>query len=286
MDKTFVRVYSLFILFFVGIGLLMIYKAPPSHKTDRAEQGTAHTLGEVSQSPLENPMIPIPAGEFIMGAEDGGMDEQPQRNVYLDAFAIQKYEVMQHEYNAFVEGTGHRKPLNRYVKNIEYFNHVNQPAIYVSWLDAYDYCAWRGFRLPTEAEWEKAARGTEGLSWPWREKFEASFANFKGDSDQGVFTMVAGSYKKDESPYGIYDMSGNVREWVQDWYNDQYYLSAPIKNPLGPQTGEEKVLRGSSWRDSLYAGRASGRLKMTPGYRYEGVGFRCAQTVNVDMEER
>jgi formylglycine-generating enzyme required for sulfatase activity len=278
MDKTFVRVYGLFILFFVGVGLFMIYIAQPSHMVDKVEESTGHSLGQVSESPLENPMVVIPAGEFIMGSDDGGMDEQPKRTVYLDTYSIQKYEVMQHQYNEFVTVTSHRKPLNRYVKNIEYFDHPNQPAIYVSWLDAYDYCQWRGFRLPSEAEWEKAARGTEGQSWPWQEKFEASFANFKGSSDKGVFTMVAGTYKKDGSPYGIYDMSGNVREWVQDWYDDSYYESGPVKNPSGPIIGEEKVLRGSSWRDSLYAGRTSGRLKMTPGYRYEAVGFRCAVT--------
>jgi len=277
MDKLFVKVYGLFILFFVGIGLLMIYQSPPSHQTDQVGENLAHLLGEASETPIENPMIAIPAGEFIMGAEDGGMDEQPQRTVYLDAFAIQKYEVMQHEYNEFVVAAGHRKPLNRYVKNIEYFNHPNQPAIYVSWLDAYEYCAWRGFRLPSEAEWEKAARGTDGRSWPWAEPFEATFANFKGTSDQGAFTVAAGSYEKDRSPYGIYDMAGNVREWVQDWYDDRYYGKAPLKNPPGPEAGEEKVMRGSSWRDSLYAGRTSGRLKMIPGYRYEAVGFRCAQ---------
>ena len=279
MDKLFVRVYSLFILFFVGVGLLMIYLSPPSHKTEAFLENPAHLSPEPSQAPLENPMIVIPAGEFIMGSDDGGMDEQPKRTVYLDAFAIQKYEVMQYEYNEFVTATGHRKPLNRYVKNIEYFNHPNQPAIYVSWLDAYEYCKWRGFRLPTEAEWEKAARGTEGQSWPWTEDFEPVFANFKGDSDLGVFTTVVGSYEKDKSPYGIYDMAGNVREWVQDWYDGQYYSKGVMKNPLGPESGEEKVLRGSSWRDSLYSGRTSGRLKMIPGYRYEAVGFRCAKSV-------
>ncbi|MFQ5587218.1 MAG: formylglycine-generating enzyme family protein [Nitrospiria bacterium] len=231
-----------------------------------------------SEPPRDNPMIVIPAGEFIMGAEDGGTDEQPKRAVYLDAFAIHQYEVTQHQYDQFVATTGHRKPLNRYVKDIHFFNHPNQPAIYVSWLDAYAYCEWAGLRLPTEAEWEKAARGTEGLSWPWTEKFEPTFANFKGKDDRGVFTMTVGSYEQDKSPYGLYDMAGNVREWVQDWYDDQYYAQGPSKNPQGPEQGEMKVLRGSSWRDSLYSGRTTGRLKMIPGYRYEAVGFRCAKT--------
>lgn len=279
MDKIFLKVYGLFILFFVGLGILMIYQSPSPHKTALVAENPAQLLGEPSEDPLENPMISIPEGDFIMGSEDGGMDELPKRIVYLDAFAIQKYEVMQHAYNAFVVATDHRKPLNRYVKNITYFNHPNQPAIYVSWVDAYDYCQWRGFRLPSEAEWEKAARGTGGRSWPWKEKYETSFANFKGDSDRGIFTTVVGSYKGDESPYGISDMSGNVREWVQDWYDDRYYATGPSKNPPGPKVGEEKALRGSSWRGSLYAGRTSGRLKMIPGYRYEAVGFRCAQSV-------
>ncbi len=278
MDKIFVRVYGLFILFLVGVGLFMIQMTKPADKTETVAKNPITANKPESDVPLENPMILIPAGEFMMGSDDGGVDEVPPRAVYLDAFEIQQYEVPQHQYNEFVEVTGHRKPLNRYVKDIHFLNHANQPAIYVSWLDAYEYCKWRGFRLPSEAEWEKAARGTQGLIWPWTEKFEPAFANFQGESDRGVFTMLVGSYEKDKSPYGLYDMAGNVQEWVQDWYDPEYYQTAPVKNPLGPERGEEKVMRGSSWRDSLYSGRLSGRLKMIPGYRYEAVGFRCART--------
>ncbi len=274
MDKIFVRVYTLFILFFVGIGVFMIIKSRPGDKTDAVAKNPINFTEPI----IENPMILIPAGEFIMGANDGGIDEQPQRVVYLDAFAIHQYEVTIYQYNEFVVATGHRQPLNRYVKDIHFFNNANQPAIYVSWLDAYDYCQWAGLRLPTEAEWEKAARGTEGLSWPWVEKYQPTFANFKGEEDHGVFTTAVGSYEKDKSPYGVYDMAGNVKEWVQDWYDDRYYANAPLKNPQGPERGEMKVMRGSSWRDSLYSGRATGRLQMVPGYRYEAVGFRCAKS--------
>ncbi len=253
----------------------MILASKPADKSAVLAQNPINA----SEPPRENPLIVVPAGEFIMGSNDGGADEQPVRSVFLDAFAIHQYEVTQHQYNQFVTETGHRKPLNRYVKDIHYFNHHNQPAIYVSWLDAYEYCQWAGLRLPTEAEWEKAARGTKGLAWPWEEEFKPAFANLKGEEDRGVFTMTVGSYEQDRSPYGVYDMAGNVREWVQDWYDDQAYKKGPDKNPTGPEVGEMKVLRGSSWRDSLYAGRTSGRLKMVPGYRYEAVGFRCAKSL-------
>lgn len=280
MNKIFVRVYTAFIVGLTVIGIVMLMASKQPDKTEAVQKNPIHS----EEAPKDNPMIVIPAGDFMMGSDNGGVDEQPKRMVFLDTYAIHQFEVMYHEYGEFVAATGHREPLNRYVKDIQFFNHPNQPAIYVSWLDAYEYCKWRGFRLPSEAEWEKAARGAEGLEWPWVEKFEPTFANFKGEADLGVFTMTVGSYEKDKSPYGIYDMSGNIREWVQDWYDDQYYGNAPQKNPLGPERGEMKVLRGSSWRDSLYSGRTTGRLKMIPGYRYEAVGFRCARTV-VDIGE-
>jgi len=277
VNKIFVRVYSLFILFLVCVGIFFIYVTRPKDRTGLVEVMPI----KATDSVRENPMILIPAGPFIMGSDRGGVDEAPRRTVYLDAYEINQFEVTQFHYGEFVQATGHRSPLSRYVKNIDYLNNANQPVVYVSWNDAYEYCQWRGARLPTEAEWEKAARGVNGNEFPWQAegKAQAIFANFKGIADKGVFTMTVGSYEMDKSPFAVYDMAGNVREWVQDWYEEQYYRSAPDRNPKGPETGETKVLRGSSWTDSRIAGRTSFRLKMVPGYRDTAVGFRCARSL-------
>ncbi|MFQ5596886.1 MAG: formylglycine-generating enzyme family protein [Nitrospiria bacterium] len=276
MNKVFVWGMVLFIGGLTGVGIFFIILRAPSDKSDLVERFPINA----SEAIRENPMILIPAGEFIMGSEDGGADEVPVRTVFLDAYKINQYEVTQHQYGEFVKATGHRSPISRYVKNIHFFDHPNQPVVYVSWPDAYDYCRWRGQRLPTEAEWEKAARGQQGNTWPWVEDFKPAFANFKGERDKGVFTMTVGSYETDQSPYRIYDMSGNVREWVQDWYDQDYYKHAPLKNPKGPKVGEVKVMRGSSWNDSHFSGRTTARLKMIPNYRETGVGFRCAETID------
>ncbi len=275
MSRVFVWAMVLFMTGLSGIGIFYIVTSGPE---DKGYLVARYPI-KVADTIEENPMVLIPAGEFIMGSEKGGADEVPVRKVHLDAFQINQYEVTQFQYAEFVQATGHRSPITRYVKNIDYFNHPNQPVVYVSWSDAYDYCRWRGLRLPTEAEWEKAARGTAGSEWPWNGDFKASFANFKGEADQGVFTSTVGSYEADKSPYGIYDMAGNVREWVQDWYEQEYYKHAPQENPMGPKVGDVKVMRGSSWNDSHFSGRTASRLKMIPNYRETGVGFRCAQSI-------
>ena len=224
-------------------------------------------------------MIAIPAGEFIMGSLEGGFDEKPVRNVYLDAYEINQYEVSQFHYSEFVKATNHRSPLSRYVTDIDSFNDQNQPVVYVSWDDVEAFCRWRGERLPTEAEWEKAARGLQGSTWPWKGDHQSGFANFRGSEDGAAYTALIGFFEKDKSPYGLYDMAGNVREWVQDWYEEQYYKEAPSRNPKGPERGDVKVLRGGSWNDSFLTGRTSARLKMVPDYRDTTIGFRCAKSV-------
>ncbi|MBI3804427.1 MAG: SUMF1/EgtB/PvdO family nonheme iron enzyme [Nitrospirae bacterium] len=224
-------------------------------------------------------MVPVPAGEFTMGSEEGGFDEKPIHRVYVDAFKINQYEVTQAYYAEFVKATNHRSPLSRYVKNINYFNDQNQPVIYVTWEDADEYCRWRGERLPTEAEWEKAARGVDGSPWPWGKDSKPVFANFLGDGDPVHYTSVVGSFENDKSSYGLYDVAGNVREWVGDWYEEQYYRHSPARNPKGPDQGEMKSMRGGSWNDSPISGTTTARMKMFPDYRDTTVGFRCAQSI-------
>lgn len=275
MDKLFIKAWLTFVacLSLAAIAGIIV-TAPKEDDTVELHRG-----GE-SDAPKENPMILIPAGEFVMGSNDGGFDEKPPRSVFLDAYEINQYEVTQSQYAEFVKATRHRSALSRYVKNIESFNHQNQPVVYVSWDDAEAYCRWRGFRLPTEAEWEKAARGTDGSVWPWPGEFRPTFANFLGKDDQVVFTTLVGSFEKDKSPYGLYDVAGNAREWVQDWYEEQYYRKAPVRNPKGPEQGDVKTLRGGSWNDSSFSGRTTARMKMFPDYRDITIGFRCARSVD------
>lgn len=276
MDKIFIRAWILFVAFLCTIAIVAIRVTTPKDEEGEVVAQKIKTSGE----PKENPFILIPEGEFVMGSEEGGFDEKPERRVYLDAFKINQFEVTQFNYAEFVKATGHRSPFSRYLKNIESFNDQNQPVIYVTWEDADDYCRWRGGRLPTEAEWERAAKGTKGAAWPWGSESKAIFANFLGTDDQFHYTSSVGTFEQDKSSFGLYDVAGNVREWVQDWYEEQYYRHAPNRNPKGPEQGEMKAMRGGSWNDSPLSGRTSARMKMFPDYRDTTVGFRCAKSAD------
>lgn len=269
MDKIFIRTWYLFIALVIVIVMTAIVRTKPKE----------NDVVPVKSSgvPVANPMIAIPAGAFMMGSDKGGPNETPIRPVVLDAYEINQFEITQSQYEAFRKATGHRRALSRYIKNIEQFHDVNQPAIYVSWLDAEAFCNWSGARLPTEAEWEKAAKGNTPQEWPWGDQAKSAFANFLGDTDGSAYTSAVGSFQMDQSSYGIYDMAGNAQEWVADWYDEFYYKMASNKNPRGPSMGEMKVLRGGSWNDSHIAGRVTARMKMVPDYRDTTVGFRCAK---------
>ena len=217
-------------------------------------------------------MVRVPAGEFIMGSESGNSKEKPVRRVYLDEFFIDKYEVTNEQYNQCV-GAGLCSTNHKY----EGFTDPQQPVVGVDWNQASAYCAWAGKRFPTEAEWEKAARGTEGWLYPWGEGIDCSRANY-GDCKNGK-TKNVGSYPSGASPYGAMDMAGNVWEWTADWYDANYYKSSPNRNPTGPGSGQYRVLRGGSWRDLPTDLRASYRLWDYPGDRGKLFGFRCARTI-------
>ncbi|MEK7286751.1 MAG: SUMF1/EgtB/PvdO family nonheme iron enzyme [Nitrospirota bacterium] len=269
MDKLFIRSWFLF----VGLLSLVAYAGV---RLSTPKQDTSVPL-KSSGEPIANAMILIPAGHFTMGSDEGGRNEKPIRQVFLDAFEINAFEITQSQYGEFVKATRHRSPLSRYVKDIERYNDMNQPVVYVNWLDAEAFCKWTGSRLPTEAEWEKAARGSSGITWPWGNDPQSSYGNFLGDADQNRYTAFVGSFQKDRSPYQIYDMAGNAQEWVADWYEPLYYEQGKTQNPKGPMRGTMKILRGGSWNDSYLSGRASARIGMVPDYRDTTVGFRCGR---------
>ena len=185
----------------------------------------------------------VPAGEFEMGSNNGESDEKPVHTVYLDAFWIDKTEVTNAQYRLCVQAGVCAIPIGKYFDNSNYTDH---PVVYVYWQDANNYCSWVGRCLPTEAEWEKAARGTDGRTYPWGEGLDCSKANYYWCGKFNEISPV-GYYPQGASPYGVLDMAGNVWEWVSDWFSSGYYNQSPSSNPQGPASGDTHGLRGGSW---------------------------------------
>ncbi len=229
----------------------------------------------------DTPMVEIPAGEFMMGLD--GMraleDERPAHRVWLDAFAIDQYEVTTAQYAEFLR-TGQQTPPWQW-ETVVFARHGDRPVIGVSWQDAEDYCRWKGKRLPTEAEWEKSARGADGRSYPWGNQVptnqRANFALGARFSYDLVLAPVA-SHPQGRSSFGLHHMAGNAYEWVQDWYAINYYEGSPDRNPTGPEQGQFKVVRGGSWSDLPKYLLAYGRFKLPPDTRNSYTGFRCARS--------
>lgn len=227
------------------------------------------------------PMVLVPAGEFLMGSDDFNTSEKPAHRVYLADFFIDKYETTNAEYTACVEAgvCDLPKELGSYDRKSYYGNPAfdNYPVIHVDWDMSKTYCEWRGAQLPTEAQWEKAARGTDGRTYPWGEGINQYLANYGRNLRD---TTAVGTYENGRSIFGAYDMTGNVHEWVADWYSETYYQNSPASNPLGPDSGVYRVVRGGSWAAPVEYLRISLRGWQIPDDTdMFGIGFRCAKDV-------
>ncbi len=306
MKVKLFRLTSLLIVFSVlasASGIFTISRAAnPLGPADSTEVYLPLVLKNVGITPGEE--VFIPAGEFQMGcdpAHNGGYDcysdELPLHTVYLDAYNIDTTEVTNAQYAAFLNNRGSNDcggvecidlddsdthitlQGSEYVVEAGYENH---PVIEVTWYGSDAYCTASGKRLPTEAEWEKAARGTSVRAYPWGDQSpDCTYANFRYDGSTCVGdTSPVGSYPAGASPYGALDMAGNVWEWVNDWYLSNYYSTYPVdgwpNNPLGPDTGSSRVLRGGGWSHHDNSLRTAYRHGHTPPGSFNSLGFRCA----------
>jgi formylglycine-generating enzyme required for sulfatase activity len=239
-------------------------------------------IGSEMLNPIDGAeMVYVPEGEFTVGSEESYalVREGPEHIVFIDSYWIYKYEVTNEEFRQCIEFGACDNDLVSHPKN-------DYPAIYVDWYDANSYCEWIGGRLPTEAEWEKAARGIYNMKFPWGNDvwcpvgghvIPESNYDYIGCLDEGPGPI--GGFPKGASPYGAMDMAGNVWEWTSDWYSAEYYENSPIKNPTGPVYGDLKVLRGGSWAYDYHYARVSYRFFAAPVHNSDEVGFRCV----VDM---
>ena len=250
--------------------------------------GAIALAGDLKPGKDDAPMVLIPAGGFLMGTpisnRDGGRDEYPQRRIFLDAFALDIYEVTNGRYLRFMTATDHRVPENPHDAKLTVWKGSTVPEVFkdhpvvnVDWHDATAYCAWAGKRLPTEAEWERAARGTNGRRFPWGDVEPTRvLANYLNQWRDGAALEPVGSHPLGASVEGVQDLEGNVWEWVADWYDPHYYENGPTRNPEGPSEGTRRVIRGSGWESEAPLLRSAHRLSSDPKNRNHTLGFRCA----------
>lgn len=249
------------------VPLLAFLVVPLASKVAAPEKGKIKT----KVNPKDGAeMIWIPAGEFTMGSNDLD-DAKPPHKVYLDGYWIYKTEVAVSQYRKFCKATRRKMPPAP-----SWGWKDNHPVVNVTWSDATAYAKWAGVRLPTEAEWEKAARGTDGREYPWGNKWDASkCANSVGRRLSG--TRPVGSYPQGVSPYGVHDVAGNVMEWCADWYDAGYYAKKMNRNPKGPRSGKYRMFRGGSWGLTIPGLFLPALRYYTNSDRRDvSLGFRCA----------
>ena len=222
----------------------------------------------------ESAFTRIPEGWFLMGSADGKDDERPVHRVWVDAFSLAVYPVTGQQYAAFLEATGHESPRDWTPESAS----PELPVIGVSWQDCQQYCAWRvtvgePVRLPTEAEWERAARaGHEGARYPWGDDIPSWIpANGRGPLD-GPWPVTLG----EPNAFGLHGIAANIHEWCADWHAADYYGRSPERNPAGPASGMRRVSRGGSWRHALTISTCGARSRLDPSFRYTDYGFRVA----------
>jgi formylglycine-generating enzyme len=228
---------------------------------------------------IEPKMIVIPSGEFSMGCATGSDNERPVHRVFVDEFAIGRFAVTNRLYQFFIEDAGREAPPGW---DDSRFNHPDQPATGVSWFDATAYCEWLSaktaklYRLPTEAEWERAARGgLEGRLYTWGDEAPQLQPNYSE-------LWLNGPERVGQRPpngFGLHDVSENVHEWCSDWYDQHYYSDSPARNPQGPLTGTRRASRGGSWRHQIKITRVAARSSIPPEFNYSDYGFRCAMSL-------
>lgn len=299
MNKKALFTSLCFILFicFICFAEKDAAQPPPNSSSSQNLPKTIFSKEDASE------MILIPAGEFTMGndykpsktaaavkekyktskslVKNLYENEGPQHTVYIDAFYIDKYEVTNVQYDKFIKATL-RKPPG--FSKVDSYNDPEQPVVGVSYDDAAAYAAWAGKRLPTEAEWEKAARSTDKRIYPWGNEINEKITNFaKSNVKQPA---EVGSFEKDVSPYGICDMGGNVSEWVSDWYAKDYYANSPKSNPTGPAQGDERVTCGGNYRSNAHSCRTYARNFCSPDTALPEVGFRCVVDLKVKEQPK
>ena len=223
------------------------------------------SVGETASQTVDNSMNEalIPAGEFLMGTDAGTNAERPVHKVWLGAFYLDRYEISNADYERVVAGFKRSRA-----------SACDQcPATKVNWYEAQAYCNRLGKRLPTEAEWEKAARGPLGWDYSFSKGPDATKGHFGRPLNSGPAAVDS----LEPNGYGIHHLNGNVWEWVHDWFDKSYYQSDPVKNPSGPETGFRKAVRGGSWYNPAYYVHAGMRFALTPNVKLVSVGFRCAR---------
>jgi formylglycine-generating enzyme required for sulfatase activity len=259
---------TLFLLFFA------VFLTTPTYSEESTPEG----------------MVLIPKGYFQMGSKKSMFElrphdlfntdrhtlgpENPAHEVYLDDFYMDIYEVTNDAYAKYVTAVSGKKPRGW---NSPDFKGPQQPVVGVDWKEAVKFCEWQNKRLPTEAEWEKAARGKRPVKYPWgNTPPDSSKLNYNEDIKK---TTAVGSFETGKSDYGVYDLSGNVAEWVNDWHYPEYYLFSPKKNPPGPEKGKYKIIRGGSWRHNAEDVNLTYRNATTPVNRSTSIGFRCTKSI-------
>jgi formylglycine-generating enzyme required for sulfatase activity len=269
--KLFVKVFDFFIRYFktifvvLGIYFIIFVSVP----------------GSANSQPSE---IYFPPGEFWMGSKEnkGRPDEKPRHKVFLDGFYLDKYETTGKEFEQFLEQFPKEHPpvTGWYGKKIRP-SLEDSPVIGLTWKRCQKYCQWRGKRLPTEAEWERAATGLNERRYPWgnqpptldRANFNKCCFIMKGEVLQPV-----GSYELGKTSDGVFEMAGNIAEWVFDWYGKDFYSNSPSSNPAGPKTGKYRVIRGGAWNSMSGYLRSQARYGYNDGQDFYGIGCRCAKT--------